>query len=121
MKDKQKGYALYLMITMMAVLLAVVLGLSTIIIGGVNLAILSGDSFKAFYAADSGIEESLYRIYIDKIDSEITFSGGFSFSPSEYGATYDVTISYNGESPQEITSTGKYNEARKKIEASFNE
>ncbi len=119
MKDKQKGYALYLMITMMAVLLAVVLGLSTIIIGGVNLAILSGDSFKAFYAADSGIEESLYRIYIDKIDSETTFSGGFS--NVEYGATYDVTISHDGESPQEITSTGKYNDARKRIEASFNE
>lgn len=115
MKDKQKGYALYLMITMMAVLLAVVLGLSTIIIGGVNLAILSGDSFKAFYAADSGIEEALYRIYID--NNEEGFSG--DIGDVGYAGSYIVTIVNDTEI--KITSTGKYNEARKRIEASFNE
>ena len=60
--NNQKGFALYLIVIMMSVLLAAVLGLSNIIIGGVNLAIIVRDSGNAFYAADSGVEKALYLI-----------------------------------------------------------
>jgi Tfp pilus assembly protein PilX len=48
--NNQKGFALYLIVIMMSVLLAAVLGLSNIIVGGVNLAIIVRDSGNAFYS-----------------------------------------------------------------------
>ena len=55
----EKGIALYLGLIIMTIILAVAFGLSTILISQVKMTKEIGDSIKALYAADSGIEQSL--------------------------------------------------------------
>ncbi len=113
--NNQKGFALYLIVIMMSVLLAAVLGLSNIIIGGVNLAIIVRDSGNAFYAADSGVEKALYLI-ANNPDYCENFSG--QIGDSEYNGSYDVRITCETEKTT-IISTGSYGDARKRIEVYF--
>lgn len=116
-KENKKGFSLYMIVVMMSVLLAVILGLATSIIGGINLVVILGDSVKAFYAADTGVERALYNISNNSDCSN--FSGSFD---GGYIGTYDVTIQYDGECTSGgtvITSTGSYNNARKRIQVSY--
>ena len=58
---KEKGASLYLAIVIMSILLATVLGLTTISISQIKLVRGMGDSVMAFGAADAGIEWALYQ------------------------------------------------------------
>ncbi|MDD5145538.1 MAG: pilus assembly PilX N-terminal domain-containing protein [Candidatus Pacebacteria bacterium] len=58
---KQKGAAIYLALVIMTILLGMVLGLSAILIGQIKTVAGIGDSVTAFYAAETGIEESLFN------------------------------------------------------------
>ena len=66
-------------VVLMAVLLAMVLGVTAIIINGLNIAKGVTDSVKAFHAADTGIENALYKIRIE----------GDLFSPCAYPSVCD--------------------------------
>ncbi len=59
-KSSQKGLAIYLSIAIMSIFLFIVLGMSTIIFQQLKVTKRIGDSVAAFYAADTGIERSLY-------------------------------------------------------------
>ena len=59
---RQKGIALYYAVLVLAVLLSIALGLSTIAVGQLKVFGDVGDSVKALYAADSGMENVLYEI-----------------------------------------------------------
>jgi hypothetical protein len=60
-KKIQRGVILYLALMIMTVLLAIGLGISTIILFQLRMIRGMGDSVKAFCAADTGIERILYE------------------------------------------------------------
>jgi hypothetical protein len=117
-KENKKGFSLYMIIIMMSVLLAVVFGLATSIIGGINLAVILGDSVNAFYAADAGVERALYRISNNNCERINEFHFAI-----DYPGTYEIEITPNDplkcKSGGKIKSTGTYNNAKKRIEVSY--
>jgi hypothetical protein len=56
----QKGVSIYLIVIIISTLLAVSLNVATLIVGGAKIISNSADSVKAFYAANTGVEEALY-------------------------------------------------------------
>lgn len=61
-KENQKGVSLYLAVVILAILLPVAIGLSSIVIFQLKMTRELGNSVVAFYAADSGLEKALYEI-----------------------------------------------------------
>ena len=57
----ERGVSLYLALLIMAILLSIGLGVSAILFGQIRTIRGIGDSVVAFYAADTGIEEVLFR------------------------------------------------------------
>jgi hypothetical protein len=57
----KKGVSLYLALIIMFILIAIGLGVSLIIVSQMKMIRGMGDSVVAFYAADTGIENSLYE------------------------------------------------------------
>jgi len=55
----QRGVILFLAVVIMAILLSIGLGISAILIGQIRMVRDIGNSVKAFYAADTGIEKAL--------------------------------------------------------------
>lgn len=98
---------MFLVIMIMVGILAIALGVSTILVGQLKMIKGIGDSVVAFYAADTGIERGLY---------EETNSYGYL----ENGATYNVQILPPGlecGSPYYcLKSVGTYKDARRAIE-----
>jgi len=84
-KKNKKGAALYLAIIMMAIVLAIALGLSAIIVGQLRMMREMGYSVVAFYAADSGIE-SILRQSADPCGGP---------TPCEIGGVLDSLTEYN--------------------------
>ena len=56
---KEKGVSIYLVFMVMTILLALVLGVSAILLGQLKIIRGMGNSVIAFYAADTGIERVL--------------------------------------------------------------
>ncbi len=59
----QKGISLLFVVLITSLVLAIGLGISTIIIQEIKMTSQMGYSVTAFYAADSGIEAALYDLY----------------------------------------------------------
>jgi hypothetical protein len=80
----KKGVSLYLALVIMFILIAIALGVSLIIVSQMKMMKGMGDSVVAFYAADTGIEQTLYQVRV---------GGGWSgdISGSVGGASYYVT------------------------------
>ncbi|MFH0792067.1 MAG: hypothetical protein V1905_02540 [bacterium] len=55
-----RGLSSYLAVLITAILLSLAMGTASIVLGGIKMTRGIGDSIIAFYAADTGIEESLY-------------------------------------------------------------
>ncbi len=60
-RANQKGVAIYFTVLIMVIVLAMALGLTMILFSQIRMISGIGDSVVAFYAADSGMEEALYR------------------------------------------------------------
>jgi len=105
--QKSKGVSLYLALMIMAVLLALALGISTILFGQMKMIRGMGDSVSAFYAADTGIERALYE-------------GGSVSGELENGARYEVQILSPGPDCPGVNyclkSLGTYKEIKRAIE-----
>ena len=106
-KTKQKGVSLYLALLIMAILLSIGLGISAILFGQIKIIRGIGDSVVAFYAADTGIEEVLYK-------------GSDVSGVLENGASYSTQILLSGPgctAPNYcIKSVGIFKESRRAIE-----
>lgn len=94
----KKGVSLYLIIVIISVLLAVSLNVASLIVGGAKIIKGAADSVKAFYAADTGIEEALYNAKNSACDDIVSGTVG---GDSSY--VYNVDVSYTGE---DCTDTG---------------
>lgn len=55
-----RGMSLFLAVIIMSMLLAIALGISTILLSQIKMVRGIGDSVVAFFAADTGIENALY-------------------------------------------------------------
>jgi len=113
----QKGIALYLSIIIMVILLAVVLGISTILTSQLKVIRDIENSVVAYYAAETGIEQAL------DIRSNPTSLNGHSESLSN-GAVYIIEVLEGGESGCSaanycIKSVGAYNNANRAIQAAY--
>lgn len=58
---KEEGISLYLAVIIMAILLAIVLGMTAILLSQIRMIKGMENSVVAFYAADTGIERVLYQ------------------------------------------------------------
>jgi len=99
-KSSQKGISLFLTIIILSIILAIIFGLSTILISQIRTIQKMGYSVVAFYAADSGTEKALEPI-LKYVDAESkggsgTFPPDFDFSGTididGIAARYDITI-----------------------------
>ena len=90
----QKGVSLYLAVIIMLILLAIALGVSTILVGQIKTIRGMGNSVSAFYAADTGIETELKKIFKDN-DKQIKILLNIYFKIMlEIVFNNDVEISY---------------------------
>jgi len=126
----QKGVSIFLVLVIMTIFLAAVLGLSTILFSQIGMVREMGYSVVAFYAADSGIENILYKDFVECIQSSCNLSyciagcsTGLS-SPSSFnetlnnGALTTSTFSIIG-STRNASSTGEFQGVRRSIEIKY--
>lgn len=102
----QKGVSLYFAVVISSLLMAIALGLTTILIGQIKILKEMGDSVKAIFAADSGMEKIIYLAKeCGKAGCGATWSGicnanctGFATDPystsSQPGEWTDANTSY---------------------------
>ncbi len=106
----KKAVSLYLTILILSVLTSSLLALVSISVSQIKIIWSAGDSVRAFYGADSGIEQALFRIRQQ--------SNSANFSGTAGSASYQVSITAVGE---EITikSVGLYRNAKRAVETRY--
>ena len=114
-KNSNKGVSLYLTIMVLAIILAIALGVNTIFLGQTKMMREIGNSVMAFYAADAGIE----RVLLER-----TNPVDIPKTPLDNGATYQVWVVLGGTEGCSATnfcikSVGAYQEIRRAIEISY--
>lgn len=112
LESSQKGISLYLAIMIMTILLAMALGVSTILLSQAKTIREMGDSVIALYAADSGMERELYE----------KNPAGTKYSGSLDGASYNVSVIASGAEGCPavanycVKSVGIYGETRRALQ-----
>ncbi len=95
-----------MVIVLLSIISSLLLSLTNIIVSQMKVIWDIGDSVKAFYGANTGVERALYRIRKE---------GNFSnFSGEIEDISYNVRIALNGGIT--ITSTGLYNNKSRAIQ-----
>lgn len=85
----QRGLTLYLSIIIMAILLALVLGLTAISVTQLKMTRGIENSVVAFYAADTGIEQALKAIIYDReVDLVSSYNGTIDIGAGPNNPTY---------------------------------
>ena len=117
LENSQKGITLYFSIIMLALLLAMVLGVTSVLVSGIKIVQGMGNSVLAFHAADTGIEHALYNLRVAGLTDDI------SEIPLDNGAKYEVNITpADGDCSAPnycIKSTGTYSNTKRAIEANY--
>ncbi|MFA5249273.1 MAG: hypothetical protein WC397_01920 [Candidatus Paceibacterota bacterium] len=117
-EGSQKGISLFMTMVMMAIIMAMVLGVTAIIINGLNMIEGVSDSVKAFHAADTGIEQALYNI---RVDGDCV-SPCPSSAPCSLGTNWSYSLDYSGgcsTTSINIVSEGYYYGAQREIKVSY--
>ncbi len=121
-KFSQKGVSLYLSIMIMVILLAIVLGISGILLGQLKMMKGMENSVIAFYAAETGIE----RMLMDRNDPTLSLALlGCPCSGTDV-CTLGNNINYCVEAQAlpdpdhfKISSVGTYKETRRAIQVAY--
>ena len=108
----KSGVSLYLTMVVLTIMSASFFALTTILVSQSKVVTNLGNSVVAFSAADTGIEEALYKIRYQDYEQG-AFSGSLANS-----AAYNVVVSING-SQTIVRSTGLYRQIQRAIEAKF--
>ncbi len=109
--NNQKGASIYVALDILAIMMAIVVGISTVIVVQLSNLKEAGDSVVAFYAADAGIERTLWETKNNGAGPGDSFSDQF-----ETIASYTTTIVATSTPPDTscvasyycIRSIGKY-------------
>jgi len=108
--SNQKGVSIYLAIMVMSILSAVSLGLISMSISGIKIARGLENSVMSFYAANTGIEHSLY---------DIRKNGGNGIvSDTLEQTSYNVSVTFV-DPITTIKSVGTYRDTRRAIQVSY--
>jgi hypothetical protein len=111
--NSHQGIAIYLVLMIMAVVLAAALALSAILISQIKIIKGLGNSVVAFYAADTGIERELYE----------KNHPPFSYSGSLDNSTYEVQVLAPGPDCDAenrcVKSIGSFKESKRAIEIKY--
>ena len=106
-----------LVIMILGVILVISMTVSDLVVRQTKLSVYSSESTQAYYAAESGIEDGLY-----KLRKGIWTPGSTPTSPvyidEENENYYFIEITADGP-VQVINSIGNYLETRRKIEAKY--
>jgi len=108
--EPKRGIALLLVVVLLSALLSISLGIFNVVFGQLKISGEISDSFVAFYAADQGIEKTLYR---DRIQGELcTIAPGPNCFVEtnidvQSGGCYTLRLSRVSSSTEIITS-GQY-------------
>jgi hypothetical protein len=92
-KIYQKGITLYLTIVILAIILSIVLGLSSIVVNQIKITSGMGNSVISFYAAETGAERVLQVIYSGGTPSASYLSRAGEFFSNDVSYEVDVLIS----------------------------
>ncbi len=127
-KISERGVSIYFSMIILSIMLAIALSLTTILINQTRMIKGMGDSVVAFYAADTAIEEILYKnkvclsfigcgsaswICVDTVDCDDGISSLSSPTTGNVGpATYTATFD---DGATNITAIGKYFNNRRGI------
>ena len=115
--SRNRGVSLYFAIVILSVLSVTLLSLITISISQIKVIHTLGNSVVAFYVADTGIEDCLYRIRKQGDFSD--FSG--NVNGSSY--TYTVTVTVAGPACDAdnycIKSIGSYKKTKRAVETRY--
>ncbi len=99
--SSQKGVSLFITLIITSIVLAIALGMSLILIGQLKITRQIGDSTKAFFAADAGMERALNMSISDIAEiNEPNF-----FGPS-YGYKVEISCCQEGMGNCKLSSTG---------------
>jgi len=118
---KTKGSALYFALAIMSLILAIGLSLANLLIFQFKMIRTIGDSVVAFYIADTGVEDSLYKIYIEGESIPFSSSSTVEIVEGVTRGSYSVDVLEPGSSCSGayycIRSKGVFNNQRRAIEA----
>jgi len=110
----QKGVSLYITIALVFILMSIVLGLSTILLGQIKVIKSVEDSVIALYAAESGIEEVLISR-----NNPVGVSGSLG-NNSSYSVTILTSASPGCSAANYcIQSVGTFKESKRAIRVSY--
>ena len=107
--NRQEGITLLLVVGLLSAILSISVGIFNVVLGEFRISGEMTDSFRALYAADEGIQRTLYR---DRVQHAIcTDTGGTNCFvatqvPVKSEACYTVRVSKN--SATLITIAGQY-------------
>ena len=108
---------MYFSVVIMAIVLSIVLGMSTIILKQIKMTQGSENSVMAFYMADAGVERALYHLYFSLADGTVPTH---SIPYTADGYEYDVNILPSGAGCNRafycIISTGTFKDTRRSLE-----
>jgi hypothetical protein len=111
--NSNQGIAIYLVLMIMAIVLAAALALSAILVSQIKIIKGLGNSVIAFYAADTGIERELYE----------KNPPPFSYSGSLNNSTYEVQVLTPGPGCDAenlcIKSVGSFKESKRAVEIKY--
>lgn len=113
-----KGSAMYFSVTIMAIVLSIVLGMSTIILKQIKMTQGSENSVMAFYMADAGAEKALYYLYQEVADGTIE-KHNISYNNGDFQYNVDILPSSDGDCDKDfycIISTGTFRGTRRALE-----
>ena len=91
-KENQKGVSLYLAVVILAILLPVAIGLSSIVIFQLKMTRELGNSVVAFYAADSGLERTLKAVFAHINNPEENPLNSSYEEPLDNGSKYEARV-----------------------------
>jgi hypothetical protein len=110
----QKGVSVLLASLIMTILLAMSLGLSSILLRQLKMMRGMGDSVVAFYAADTGVERALYEYTGQTLPVE--YSGSGLAGGASYTAKVEAPGTGCSASNLCIKSVGAFKQTRRAIE-----
>ncbi|MDD4409054.1 MAG: pilus assembly PilX N-terminal domain-containing protein [Candidatus Pacebacteria bacterium] len=115
----QKGFSIYLVMIIVAMLLSVSLNIGTVIINSAKMSGNLSDGIRAFHCADSGIEHALYHVTrTTPVCTGMGESDGGGIPLNDTAYKYTFTVNPNidcANTGTTITSTGSYKSTTKRI------
>jgi len=116
-KNNQKGSSLLITLLVMAALLSIAFGLSTLGLGEIKLSQDTSTSLISYYAAEAGVECQMFN---DRLSSEVVCANTCLDAGQTICYQVQVSGSYiNNNPPRTIKSSGSYQDVIRAIQLTY--